>query len=159
MRFSLVLLLPRTAVPGAGARPPAPRRARAPAASTPPAHEADARFGRPFSGRSFSRLASRCAARHAGSFRNFAAPARTDDRRTNDATCGPQAWLTGSLHDARRGNAERTLTALADPSPRDPYRHALAMRPSLRAGLWFLILLFWLHVQKMVKNAQKGSFF
>ena len=23
---------------------------------------------------------------------------RTDDRRTNDATCGPQAWLTGKLH-------------------------------------------------------------
>ena len=35
-----------------------------------------------------------------------AAPARmqfscasTDDRRTNDATSGPQEWLTGSLHD------------------------------------------------------------
>ena len=26
------------------------------------------------------------------------ARAHTDDRRTNDATCGPQAWLTGSLH-------------------------------------------------------------
>ena len=30
--------------------------------------------------------------------RTFASP-RTDDRRTNDATCGPQEWLTGSLHD------------------------------------------------------------
>ena len=29
--------------------------------------------------------------------RNLASP-RTDDRRTNDATCGPQAWLTGRLH-------------------------------------------------------------
>ena len=29
--------------------------------------------------------------------RTFASP-RTDDRRRNDATCGPQAWLTGSLH-------------------------------------------------------------
>ena len=37
--------------------PPAPRRARAPAASTPHTHDA-------------------------ASFRNFAAPARTDDRRT-----------------------------------------------------------------------------
>ena len=45
--------------------PPAPRRARAPAASTPHAHEAVARFGRPFSGRSFFRLASHCATRHA----------------------------------------------------------------------------------------------
>ena len=50
-------------------------------------------------GRSFLLPAARCAARHAASFRNFAAPARTDDRRTNDATCGPQAWLTGKLHD------------------------------------------------------------
>ena len=54
--------------------PPAPRRARAPAASTPHAHDA-------------------------ASFRNLAAPARTDDRRTNDATSGPQEWLTGTLHD------------------------------------------------------------
>ena len=54
--------------------PPAPRRARAPAASTPHAHDA-------------------------ASFRSFAAPARTDDRRTNDATSGPQEWLTGTLHE------------------------------------------------------------
>ena len=52
---------------------PAPRRARAPAAGIPHAHDA-------------------------ASFRSSAAPARTDDRRTNDATCGPQAWLTGRLH-------------------------------------------------------------
>ena len=50
-------------------------------------------------GRSFFLLASHCAARHARPHaRTFASP-RTDDRRTNDATCGPQAWLTGTLHD------------------------------------------------------------
>ena len=31
--------------------------------------------------------------------RSFFASPRTDDRRTNDATCGPQAWLTGTLHE------------------------------------------------------------
>ena len=30
---------------------------------------------------------------------------------------------------ARGGNTERTLTAAAGPSPCDPYRHALTMRP------------------------------
>ena len=30
---------------------------------------------------------------------NTLASARTDDRQTNDATCGPQAWLTGALHE------------------------------------------------------------
>ena len=50
-------------------------------------------------GRSFFLLASHCAARHAHPrARTFASP-RTDDRRKNDATCGPQAWLTGSLHE------------------------------------------------------------
>ena len=34
---------------------------------------------------------------------------------------------------ALRGNTERTLTAAAGPPPRDPYRQALTMRPSLRA--------------------------
>ena len=34
---------------------------------------------------------------------------------------------------ARGGNTERTLTAAADPSPCDPYRQALTMRPSLKA--------------------------
>ena len=37
-------------------------------------------------------------------------------------------WIT-----ARRGNTERTLTAAAGSSPRDPYRHALAMRPPRKA--------------------------
>ena len=40
-----------------------------------------------------------CAARHARLHaRTFASPF-ADDRRTNDATCGPRAWLTGSLHE------------------------------------------------------------
>ena len=34
---------------------------------------------------------------------------------------------------ARRGNTERTLTAAAGPSPCDPYRQTLTMRPSLKA--------------------------
>ena len=34
---------------------------------------------------------------------------------------------------ARGGNTERTLTAAAGPSPCDPYRQALTMRPSLKA--------------------------
>ena len=74
--FSLALLLPRAAVPGAGAHPP--RRAALAllplVPRTPHAHDA-------------------------ASFRNLAVPVRTDDRRTNDATSGPQEWLTGSLHD------------------------------------------------------------
>ena len=37
--------------------------------------------------------------RHARPHARTLAHARTDDRRTNDATCGPQAWLTGKLHD------------------------------------------------------------
>ena len=71
--FSLALLLPRSRRVSRWSSLPAPRRARAPAASTPHAHDA-------------------------ASFRNLAAPARTDDRRTNDATSGPQEWLTGRLH-------------------------------------------------------------
>ena len=69
-----------------------------------------------------------CAARHARPHARALASAHTDGRRTNDATCGPQAWLTGSLHEGG-DTTERMLTAAAGPSPRDPYRHALAMRP------------------------------
>ena len=43
-------------------------------------------------------------------------------------------WIT-----ARRGNTERTLTAAAPPPPRDPYRHALTMRPPPK-GPAFLFL-------------------
>ena len=50
-------------------------------------------------GRSFFLLASHCATRHARPHARTLASTRTDDRRTNDATCGPQAWLTGKLHD------------------------------------------------------------
>ena len=51
-------------------------------------------------GRSFFLLASHCAARHARPHaRTFASPPTDDRRRKDDATCGPQAWLTGSLHD------------------------------------------------------------
>ena len=41
---------------------------------------------------------------------------------------GVAEWVT-----ARGGNTERTLTAAAGPSPRDPYRHSLEMRPSQKA--------------------------
>ena len=80
---------------------------------------------RPFPGRPFflsTCIALRRAPRRPHA-RTFASP-RTDDRRTNDSTCGPQAWLA---------DTERTLTAAAGPSPRDPYRHALAMRPPQKA--------------------------
>ena len=50
-------------------------------------------------GRSFFLLDSHCAARHARPHARTLASAHTDDRRTNDATFGQQAWLTGSLHD------------------------------------------------------------
>ena len=116
MHLSLALLLPRSRRASRWSSLPAPRRARAPAASTPHAHVAVARFGRPFSGRSFFLLASRCAGRsffllasllalalrrapRLPANKNTLASAHTDDRRTNDATCGPQAWLTGSLHE------------------------------------------------------------
>ena len=69
---------------GRWSSPPAPRRARAPAASTPHAHDA-------------------------ASFRNLAAaPARTDDRRTrcDVRSAGVADWIT-----ARGGDTERTLTA------------------------------------------------
>ena len=43
-------------------------------------------------------------------------------------SAGMADWIT-----ARRGNTERTLTAAAGPSPCDPYRQALTIRPSLKA--------------------------
>ena len=66
--------------------------------------------------RSFFLLAPRCAVRHTRPHaktrslsramparkqkhaRSALASAHTDDRRTDEATCGPQAWLTGRLH-------------------------------------------------------------
>ena len=67
--------------------------------------------------RSFFLLAPRCAVRHTRPqaktrslsramparkqkhARSALASAHTDDRRTDEATCGPQAWLTGRLHE------------------------------------------------------------
>ena len=53
---------------------------------------------------------------------------RSTDERRDVRSAGVADWKA-----ARRGNTERTLTAAAGPSPCcDPYRQALAMRPSLR---------------------------
>ena len=52
---------------------------------------------------------------------------RPTDERRDVRSAGVADWKT-----ARGGNTERTLTAAAGPSPCDPYRHALAMRPSLK---------------------------
>ena len=61
-------------------------------------------------GRSFSLLVSHCAARRAARMHALFASPRTDDRRTNDATCGPQqAWLTGSLHEGGIRSARSPL--------------------------------------------------
>ena len=53
---------------------------------------------------------------------------RPTDERGDVRSAGVADWKT-----ARRGNTERALTAAAGPSPCDPYRHVLAMRPSLKA--------------------------
>ena len=91
---------------GRWSSPPAPRRARAPAASTPHAHDA-------------------------ASFRNLSR-ASTHGRPTNER-CDERSAGVADWNTALRGNTERTLTAAAGPSPRDPYRHSLAMRPSQKA--------------------------
>ena len=49
-------------------------------------------------------------------------------KTSDERSAGMADWIT-----ARRGNTERTLTAAAGPSPCDPYRQALTMRPSLKA--------------------------
>ena len=94
--------------------PPAPRRARAPAASTPHAHDT-------------------------ASFRNLAAPARTDDRRTNDATSGPQEWLTESLHEGGIRSVRSPLRR--DPLLATPIATPLQCSRPERSGLLFLKLL------------------
>ena len=54
---------------------------------------------------------------------------RTHGRPTNEQ-CDVRSTSVAGWITARGGNTERTLTAAAGPSsPRDPYRHALAMRP------------------------------
>ena len=99
---------------GRWSSPPAPRRARAPAASTPHAHDA-------------------------ASFRNPAAPARTDDRRTNDATCGPPEWLTGKLHDGGTRSVRSPLRR--PPLLATPIATPLQGGRPERPGLLFLKLL------------------
>ena len=49
---------------------------------------------------------------------------RSNHERCDVRSAGVADWIT-----ARGGNTERTLTATAPPPPRDPYRHALTMRP------------------------------
>jgi len=53
---------------------------------------------------------------------------RPTNERCDERSAGVADWKT-----ARRVNTERTLTAAAGPSPCDPYRHSLAMRPSQKA--------------------------
>ena len=43
-------------------------------------------------------------------------------------------WIT-----ARGGNTEHTLTAAAGPSPCDPYRHSLAMRPPRKVRPFYFL--------------------
>ena len=62
--------------------------------------------------------------------------AHTDDRRTNDATCGPQEWLTGTLHEGGIRSVRsppRRPPLLATPIAK-PLQcgQALTMRPSLK---------------------------
>ena len=98
MRLSLALLLPRSRRASRWSSSPAPRRARAPAASTPHAHVAVARFGRPFSRTPFSHARTRTHApahTHAqeAASRNLAAPARTTDERTMRRAVRRSGWL------------------------------------------------------------------
>ena len=48
-------------------------------------------------------------------------------------SAGVADWIT-----ALGGNMERTLTAAAGPSPRDPYRHALTRRPPQTKAISYL---------------------
>ena len=146
MRLSLALLLPRSRRASRWSSPPAPRRTRAPAASTPHAHEAVARFGRPFSGRSFFLLASHCATRHArpqcnlarGAHRSqvtliemnaFGSPTRMlvrhlhytgEQRQVNE-------WLTGRLH-------EGGTRSVRSPLRRAPFLATPIATPLLQCG-------------------------
>ena len=61
---------------------------------------------------------------HARTRARTRAHGRPTNERCDVQSAGVAVWNT-----ARRGNTECTLTAVADPSPRDPYRHALAIRP------------------------------
>ena len=83
-------------------------------------------------GRSFFLLASHCVARHARPHARTLARARTDGRRTNNATCVPQAWLTGPLHEGGTRSVRSPLRRAPLLATRDPYRRALIMRPPLK---------------------------
>ena len=77
----------------------------------------------PFLGRPFFifLLAAHCAVRDARRrpHARTLARARTDDRRTNDATCGPQAWLTlGRIRSVR--SPLRRAPLLASPIAATP---------------------------------------
>ena len=79
-------------------------------------------------GRSLFLLAAYCAARNAG-LRIAHTHARTHThRRPTNERCEVRSAGVADWKTARRGDTERTLTAAAGPSPRAPYRHALAVR-------------------------------
>ena len=91
-------------------------------------------FGVPtlfLAGRSFFLPATHSAARCASLRERSLASPRTNDRRTNETTYGPQEWLTGTLH---YGGIRSVRSPLRRPPLRaNPYRHALAMRPPRKA--------------------------
>ena len=159
MFFSLALLLPRVRRASCWSSPPAPRRARAPAASTPHAQKVASRnlgtltaAAGPSPCDPYRQALPMRPSLKARTFSFLNYCASTDDRRTNDATCGPQEWVADWIT-ALGGNPERTLTAAAGPSPRDPYRHSLAMRPPRKARPFcFLNYIFWLYVKKRTKR-------
>ena len=74
----------------------------------------------------------------------FAKLARTHARThgrptTDDATCGPPAWLAGRLQQGRtRSSVRSPLKNEAGPFPCDPYRHALARRPPRKGPAFFV---------------------
>ena len=84
-------------------------------------------LGRPFSPPtcSASRRAPRLLARTHARTRTHGGPT---NERCDVRSAGVADWNT-----ALGGNTERTLTAAAGPSPRDPYRHALTIRPPRKA--------------------------
>ena len=81
----------------------------------------------------------------------------TDGRRTTDAKCGPQAWLTGILHDGGIRGVRSPLRRA--PLLATPIATPLECGRPQRPGLLFLGLLLWLHVTKMVKNVQSSMCF
>ena len=79
---------------------------------------------------------------------------RPTNERCDVRSAGVAVWIT-----ALRGNTERTPTAATGSSPRDPYRHALTMRPPLKPkGPAFSFLNYYqngMH-SKNHQNDQKG---